>query len=198
MVLVWAAETQAGQESVRIEFPAARRDELGELRDRLATYLPRQPDWRLRRLYAPEAVAPDLRDPAANDPRETEPAIARLTARLRAGLEPDETVLAQAFIPAWFEYGPRQAQLLAVTAQRVLLLAECDPHLDQVYPITQISSLELRASILGSWLALWMPDRGGAQRAEIPFPSTGFGFQTCYRMLRQVIANPLALLQEVA
>jgi hypothetical protein len=43
-----------------------------------------------------------------------------------------------------------------------------------------------------------MPDHGALRRVEIPFPSTGFGFQTCYLMLRQVIANPLALTQEVA
>jgi len=198
LLLGWATATEAGQEWVRLEFPPARRDELRELCDRLAAYLPRPHDQRLRRIYAPDAAAPDLRDPAANDPRDPEPVIVRLRARLQEVLAPDEVALAQAFIPAWFERGPGQAQLLAVTTTRVLLLAERDPRLDQIYAIRQISSLELRASILGSWLALWMPEHGVLRRVVIPFPSTGFGFQTCYRMLRQIIANPLALIQEVA
>jgi len=198
LMLRWATATDAGAEWVEIAFSAARRDELHELRARLAAYLPRQPDQRLRRIYAPEPAAPDLRDPAANDPRDAQPAIARLAARLQAVRALDEVALAQAFIPAWFEYGPGQAQLLAVTTARVLLLADAAPHLDRSYALAQISSLELRASILGSWLALWIPDHGTVQRVEIPFPSTGFGVQTCYRMLRQIIANPLALTQEVA
>lgn len=198
VLLGWTTATEAGQECWHVEFPPTRRDELRELCDRLAAYLPRPHDQRLRRIYAPEAAAPDLRDPAANDPRDAEPAIARLCARLQEMLTPDEIALAQAFIPAWFEYGPGQAQLLAVTARRVLVLAERDLRLDQVYPIEQISSLELRASILGSWLALWVPEHGSVRRAEIPFPSTGFGFQTWYRMLRQVMANPLAPIPEVS
>jgi hypothetical protein len=183
---------------LRVEFPTACEDELRELHDRLTDYQPRPYDQRLRRIYAPEAAAPDLRDPAANDERDAELTIARLSARLQEALEPDENALAQAFIPAWFEYGPGQAQLLAVTARRVLLLAERDPRVDQIFPIEQISSLELRASILGSWLALWVPERGGVARVKIPFPSTGFGFQTYYRMLRQALANVPGLAKEVA
>jgi len=197
-ILGWATETDRGREWLQVEFPTARGDELRELRERLAAYLPRLHDQRLRRIYAPEAAAPDLRDPAANHPRDAEPTIARLTARLGDALEPDETALAQAFIPAWFEHGPGQAQLLVITTERVLLLAERDSRLNQIYSIEQISSLELRASILGSWLALWMPERGAVTRIKIPFPSTGFGFQTCYRMLRQALANVPGSTKEVA
>ncbi|HEY3229451.1 MAG TPA: hypothetical protein VGJ87_09530, partial [Roseiflexaceae bacterium] len=197
LVLGWATATDAGQEWLHIEFPAVRADELRELCERLAAYLPRPRDQRLQRVYAPETIAPDLRDPAANDPRDAEPTIARLTARRQEQLAPDEVALAQAFIPAWFEYGLDQAQLLLVTAERVLLLAETDPRLDRSYPLAQISSLELRASILGSWLALWMPELGTVRRVEIPFPSTGFGFQVCYRTLRQVLANAPELVREV-
>jgi inorganic pyrophosphatase len=197
LVLSWATATDAGQEWLQVEFPATQGAELRELHDRLAAYLPRPRDQRPQRVYAPEAVAPDLRDPAANDLRDAEPTIARLTARRQEQLAPDEVALAQAFIPAWFEYGPGQAQLLLVTAERVLLLAETDPRLDRSYPLAKISSLELRASILGSWLALWMPEPGTVRRVEIAFPSTGFGFQVYYRILRQVLANTPELVREV-
>jgi hypothetical protein len=43
-----------------------------------------------------------------------------------------------------------------------------------------------------------MPEQGAVTRVEIPFPSTGFGFQTCYRMLRQALANGPMLIREVA
>ncbi len=197
-ILGWATETDRGREWVRVEFPAARGDELRELRDRLTAYLLRPHDQRLRRVYAPEVAAPDLRDPAANDPRDPEPTIARLNERLQEALGQGEIALAQAFVPAWFEYGPGQAQILVITARRVLLLAERDPQVDQIYAIAEMSSLELRASILGSWFALWMPKPGGVTRIKIPFPSTGFGFQTCYRMLRQALANVPAPAKEVA
>jgi len=189
LILGWATETNHGREWVRVEFPAARGDELRKLHDRLTAYLLRPHEQRLRRIYAPEAAAPDLRDPAANDPRDPEPTIARLNARLQETLEQDEIALAQAFVPSWFEHSPGQAQLLVITTMRVLLLAERDPRQDQIYAIAEISSLELRASILGSWFGLWIPKDGGVTQIKIPFPSTGFGFQTCYRMLRQMLAN---------
>lgn len=195
--LGWATAT-AGEAWTHVEFPAACHAALRALREQLAAYLPRVDDRRLQRIYRPEVAAPDLRDPAANAPEEAAPAIARLTARLEQALLPGEDALAQAFIPAWFEHSGGQARLLVITGERVLVLAEGDPEADQRYSIGQIASLELRASILGSWLVLAMPEHGRITRAELHFPSTGFGFQTCYRTLRQVLANPHTLAEEAA
>lgn len=187
--LGWATATACGEVWTHVEFPAASRPALETLCAQLAAYLPCANDRRVQRIYRPEATPPDLRDPAANDPAEVAPVIARLTERLAQTLLPDETALAQSVIPGWFEHSGGQAHLLVVTGERVLVLPERARDPARVYPIARIAALELRVSIPGSWLILVLPEQGRAQRAEIRFPSTGFGVPSCYCALRQGLAN---------
>ncbi len=195
--VIWHAI--GGNQRVAWEFPAEAKDELAEAVEILRRWQPRQEETRLRRRYGPESVESRLHDPAANDPADAMPIIGRLTEALEAERWSSERVLAQALLPAWAD-SHKVARCFAVTDHRALLVP--DPAVNHrakpsAFSLDRITTVELKSSILESWLALNVASPDGIQRTVIVFPYTVAEFRACFLALRQqltAVPTPLVRL----
>ena len=190
--VTWCAS--GGEQRVTWEFPIEASGELNQAADLLQRWQPVANERRLRRAYGPEPIDAELSDPAASDPADIVPVVNRLTDVLTATLTPTERVLARALLPGWAD-SHKVTHLFVVTHRRALLLP--DPHGNHrlkpsFYPLERISSAECKSSILNSWVALNITDKGMVHRTEIRFPCTASSFQTCFTVLRQqLVAIPV-------
>ena len=176
-----------GQQQVTWEFPAEAFDELQEAAQVVRRWQPIPGSYSLRRASGARPVDVVLRDPKANDPSDVWPVAARLQDAIANELADSERLLAGALLPAWAD-AEGVAHLLGVTDRRMVFLP--DPQGPQrstrlSWWLKHITTLEIRSSIMGSWLALNLVNGAGLQRVEIAFPYTAEDFKVCFTALRQ-------------
>lgn len=173
-----------------IAFPAPFRAILEEAVAYLRGYLPRPDDRRLRRLFRPEPL--DL-PPAPADLLPPSAALARLAEARQTALPPGESVLAEAYAPAW-SASKAPARLLSVLRDRAVILA--DPgagrraaRFGRSVPLADVVSLEVGHGLNGCWLALdTLRADGARERVAVEFASGAMPwFAPLYRLLRQLL-----------
>ncbi len=175
------------------EFPAGQLAEVEAAATLLRGWLAREGDKRLRRASMPEPpqLFDDLSDPGANDPADTRRVIARLLAALKDELPGDETALACCLLPAWID-GRNAASLLTISDRRLLIVPDpADPaaaRLRLSVGHESISSFEFSATLLVTYLKLFIPDGGKVTEQVIKLGFTLAEVDNCYRVLRQVVA----------
>jgi inorganic pyrophosphatase len=181
------ASTNAIGESVTfsIEFPDTACDELPQVVRLLRAFAPRANDCRLRRVVIPRPPTIRLDDPMESDHAKTAATIEHLQNALATQLN-NETICAQAFVPAWADGG---AKLLTVTHRNLRFTSlNTSP---TVYDVRTIAAIEICFSVLGSWFRVVFPS---GKPFELAFPLTAFkGFNACWLALRQMSSVLLTL-----
>ncbi len=203
-----------GSELFAVEFPAKAEIEkaLAHINGTLRAFLPYsegERDRRVRRLPTVDAWLPrgaeaeQLAGLGGNVPA----AIAeRLEQRLSSQLKRDgeEELLVSALVPALEDY-KSPARLVALTRSALLVIEDASgksrrtrasrmDHTELVhcYTLTMISSVQLRHSLLGSSLSIFVPQPDGrTQRHIVPFHSPAIAwFLPLYTRLRLLLCGP--------
>lgn len=183
-------QARQGSEVLTLEFP---RSSLGACRymaSVLSRFAPRADGRALLRLYEAKPATSDLSEAIAM----TEPeAVSRLEAFAAQVLTTDEQVIARALAPGTTDRR-RGASLLVVTSGRVTLIEDRrgGPAVVGSWAVEDISSAELRYSILGSRLRLTVPVDGRREQLGLESESPGvFGpMLQAFRALLPLLANP--------
>lgn len=194
----------AGRESVEWLFPATAAAVVRQTAALLIDFVPRQPDRRLRRMgtIAPLStlVAPSASIRRGSHRRrgyaatETEEQAARATA-LREALQafpaPDGAPRqVRAMVAATVPDAREERYLLAVTQAHLLLASGSRQRVPEAYPLTTITSVELRRSALGCHLG-WTSGGGIGQsprRFEVRFSPVALArCVVVFAMLRQLL-----------
>jgi diadenosine tetraphosphatase ApaH/serine/threonine PP2A family protein phosphatase len=212
--LVMEVSSCTGSELFTVEFPSKAEIEkaLAHINGILRAFLPYsvgERDRRVRRLPAVEAWLPRGAEveqleglggivPAAIAGQLEE----RLSSQLKQ--KGEEELLVSALVPALEEY-KSPARLIALTRSELLVIEDTSgkskrastsrvSHTEQVhcYDLTMISSAQLRHSLLGSSLSIFVPHPDGrTQRHLIPFHSPAIAwFLPLYTRLRQLLSGP--------
>ncbi len=211
--LVMEVESRAGSEHVVIEFPQQAEIEkmLARIVDLLQTFLPRaegSSDRRVRRLpvvdiWQPQgAEAEQLKGLGGNAPAVL---AQRFEQRLAEEVGRDHDVcLASAQVPALEDY-QSPARLIALTRHAVLVFEEenaakrpaAGNRVDQAirlrrYDLTTLTSAQLRSSLLGSSLSLFLPRANErAEQVVLPFQSPAIAwFRPLFTRLRVALSGP--------
>jgi len=214
MRLVMEVSSCTGSELFAVEFPAKAEIEkaLAHINGTLRAFLPYsegERDRRVRRLPTVDAWLPrgaeaeQLAGLGGNVPA----AIAeRLEQRLSSQLKRDgeEELLVSALVPALEDY-KSPSRLVALTRSALLVIEDASgksrrtrasrmDHTELVhcYTLTMISSVQLRHSLLGSSLSIFVPQPDGrTQRHIVPFHSPAIAwFLPLYTRLRLLLCGP--------
>jgi len=203
-----------GSELFAVEFPSKAEmvKALAHINGTLRTFLPYsegERDQRVRRLPAVEAWLPRgaEAEQLAGLGGIVPAAIAgRLEQRLSSQLknDGDEELLVSALVPALEDY-KSPARLVALTRSALLVIEDANGkskrastnqmrHTEHVhcYALATISSAQLRHSLLGSSLSIFVPQPDGrTQRHLIPFHSPAIAwFLPLYTRLRLLLSGP--------
>lgn len=173
LITRWAAAD--GEQEVVWEAPAFAAAALHDLLSYLQAFVENRASRALQRATPPPSPEhlPPLVDTAANDPDESKRLTAHFAALLAAARHPDETVLAWAALPRWFQ--PKVgAQALVVSTRRVFLLPPGHFEL----PLQTLATLEYTGSILESYL-VFTTGQGERHRVRFPYPAKG-AFRACF------------------
>jgi len=211
--LVMEVASATGSECFVVEFPQRPEVEKALIRisEMLRAFLPYADgtyDRRVRRLPLVEAWTPRgfeaerLAGLGGIVPR---PLAERLEQRL-AGLEkaPGEEILTWALVPALEDY-KSPARLIALTCRELLVIEDVGQKAGRLavkqggqaetvhrYDLSSISSAQLRYSLLGSGLSIFVPQADGSARQHVlPFHSPAIAwFLPLFTRLRLLLGNP--------
>jgi hypothetical protein len=210
--LVLEAAGAAGTELIAIEFPMKAEAEkaLAQIVAMLRAFLPLEDgrtDRRVRRLPVVEIWMPQG---AEADRLEglggfvPAPVARRLEQRLAESVKDSgEEVLVSALVPALADF-KTPARLVALTRQRLIVVDDAvvsrratGGSAEQVsgYELTSITSAQLRYSLLGSGLSLFVPQGDGrTQQVSLPFNSPAIAwFHPLFTRLRLLLCGPYRL-----
>jgi hypothetical protein len=215
--LVMQVQSRTGSEHLVIEFPQHTETEkmLARVVDLLQAFLPRaegSSDRRVRRLpvvdiWQPQgAEAEQLRGLGGSVPA---PLAQQFERRLAQEMsKARDTCLASALVPALEDY-QSPARLVALTRHAVLVFEEdakrfpAGNRVDQAirlrwYDLTALSSAQLRSSLLGSSLSLFLPRANKkTEQVVLPFQSPAIAwFRPLFTRLRVVLSGPFDRQQE--
>jgi hypothetical protein len=212
--LVMEVASCTGSEYFTVEFPAKAEMEkpLAHMNDILHSFLPYQQgvdDQRVRRLPSVEAWLPrgaEAEQLAGLGGIVPAPIADRLEQRLSSQLKRDgeEELLVSALVPYLEDY-KSPARLVALTRSALLVIEEASgkprrtstsrvDHREHVhhYALATISSAQLRHSLLGSSLSIFVPqDDGHTQQHVFPFHSPAIAwFLPLFTRLRLLLSGP--------
>ncbi len=210
--LVLAAASAAGTEIIAIEFPVKAEVEkaLAQIAAMLRSFLPLEDgrvDHRVRRLPVVEIWMPQGAEAerlAGLGGFIPAPIAGRLEQRLAESVKDSgEEVLVSALVPALEDF-KSPARLVALTHQGLIVVdhgvvgrrATSGPT-EQVsrHELTSITSAQLRYSLLGSGLSLFVPQEDGrTQQVSLPFNSPAIAwFLPLFTRLRLLLSGPYRL-----
>lgn len=176
-------------ERFSVSFPVA---SIGLLRRVVAYvegFLPGRCDGALMRLAHLPATETPLSDLVEKNDEVTRRLLDQWENRVTATLCREETLAAQAVVPAWATEKPL---LLAVTDRRVLCL-EANGQDPDVFPLSHITSADLSHSVMQSWLRLWVAGEDGVKPVQFEFPLVTLGaFTRAYVAIRRGLIAPAA------
>jgi hypothetical protein len=210
--LVLEAASAAGTELIAIEFPVKAEAEkaLAHIVAMLRAFLPKadgRTDRRVRRLPVVEIWMPqgvEAERLAGLGGFVPAPVAGRLEQRLAESVKDSgEEVLASALVPALEDF-KSPARQVALTRQRLIVVDDgvggrraAGGATEQVshYELTSITSAQLRYSLLGSGLSLFVPQGDGrTQQVSLPFNSPAIAwFLPLFTRLRLLLSGPYRL-----
>lgn len=176
-------------EHFTVPFPAASAGLLRRVVNYVKTFLPGQCNTTLMRLSRLPATETALIDLIESNDETTRRLLDQWEQQLDAVLCPEETLAAQAIVPAWATETPL---LLAVTDHRVLRFNAGD-HEPEAFPLSHITSADLSHSVMQSWLRLWVAGEDSVKPVQFEFPLVTLGaFTRAYVAIRQGLTAPAA------
>jgi len=184
-------EASGGVEHLAFSFPREASGDLERAADLLRRFLPSKGTTHLRRL--PEVAKPLPSLERREEDREKEELAQRLEERVSGRLAEGDYILARALAPAWpaKKLGPR---LLALSREWLFIIPEPEipeqgPALE-AYDVREISSAEIRHSLLGCYLEVSIPRGAEVQRLRVDFDSpSGEYFTRLFVTLRQLLVT---------
>lgn len=180
-----------GTEAWRVPFPTDRLDLLDDVARLLRAFIP-TPGTRLpRRLYLRRLLDSLERSvwPSAMADEPLPAEAIRLEDVVRNLLVPGESALAAAFAPS--RVGRRVSRLVVVSDRRVLLVAGSEDCAIEDVPISNLTSVLLRNSLIACTIELRSSPEASSSPVIVPFDyPQGDGFVRVFRTVSQLLGEP--------